>query len=408
MIRNRQVKKELDTIIQGILKNGSLPYYKQVMNKLRISLESFTPGQPKFFPKLIESFSVSNPEEINKLLNLIYEDLIIISEETNYQQDKLLSVLNYYYIEINKIIMDLEDKNIQIDNIKDHTIEIKMGKIIYENFENFLNIDYDGDEEKEIPKTNCLVDLRQYKAYNWRRRNKIDISKSKYTVNGLNITNIHDFDNCLKDTISDSWICSVYSNSNTGNVEIELEFEKEEKISCVQAKSLLERNITAELYLLIDKEYLNINETVFSNKTVEFNFKENKVGGIKLVLTKSEPDVFTTSNIFYFGLQNISIFMDSKYNDQVLVSKAYPVENISDLKLETESIIYPYSNIRYNIIFEYDNIIKWAIIIPGKDFSIPEEILNINNKFTGDIRLVATFHNSDNSPQLLNYKIITK
>lgn len=395
MIKSRQLSNELSDIISSILENGLLPYYNIVMNKLKNRLNTFTLGEPEFLPKLIEEYTVSQPEEINKMFNFIYKDLKNINDENNLQAERVLSVLNYYHIEVNKILHNMERQNLRIDKIKEKKEAYKTGKIITENFNDFLNID--------LERTNCLVDLRQNKAYNKRKRKKINISNSQYKIIGNPIEELSEFKKCLNDIKSDSWIAYMISSNSTEKLTIEISLSNIVEANSLQLESLVERKIEYELLLSFNNKTTPTNKTILSGNSIEWKFDRQKIDKIIIKINKLEADGI---GLFYYGIENISLFNDKSMDRNILVSNKFNVNNITTLLINATELLYPSTEIYYDIEFENEFINKSIPIINNEELLIPEEILLLESSFTGTIRLIVTFYNSTYSPEILNYNIV--
>lgn len=409
MVKNRQLANEMAEIIKEILISGNIPIYEKVIKELNSRLPN--PGVPMFFPELIKPSSVSDPNAINKIFSDLLKDVIITSEENINLSDKLLSLLNYYEIEKRKTLAELEDQNSRIDAIKKYGVKLISGNILGSRMTTFNEIDFDGDPDNNIPSTTCLVDLRQQKAYNWRKQNRVNLTDSTTvvkTTSSDSITEIYPFDNCLYDIISEAWISKVTSNNTTAIVKVTITLNTAITANSLLLSLLSTRNTTVSLSLSEDGNTFNTKaDSYISGKTIEWNFDTQTIKAIQLTITKDDPDGLDgTTYDFYFGLENIAAYTNTYTDSCNLVTKPLNINNANRLWLVTKQLVYPNSNIRYYVIFQNTNKTIWRAIEPATIIDDNTALIMPEEHFTGTVRLVAVFHNYEHSPQLLTYKLI--
>lgn len=408
MIRNRQIAYYIEQAVDEILKNGSIPTKEEVMRIYNSKVKS-EPGLPTVRPLNIKKYSVTDPKAITKYFSDVYQDLFIAFEEKNTQAGKLLSLLNYYEIEKDKLFSLLNSQMDRLDVIRENKAIYTNGNIFSCYFNNFMDIDFDGDRERGIPATTCFVDLRQMKATNWRKRNKINISDSEYSIKPLSeiveSKELFPFSSAIKDEISDVWIHQLTCEQTSSKLEVVITMKDIITATSVVYTLLTTRPVSIDLYLSKDGEsYIKQHSVPIGSKIAEWNFLKQEIKSIKFVITKTEPDGLNgTLYDFYFAAQNISVYKDEYRDKGVLVSKPFAVTDIMYVTLSASQMIYPKTTIKYFICKDDEkNIVQWDEIENNEETKISDE------PYTGNIRLMAIFYNKQYAPELNSYVLLTR
>ncbi len=272
-----------------------------------------------------------------------------------------------------------------------------------------MDIDFDGDRERGIPATTCFVDLRQMKATNWRKRNKINISDSEYSIKPLSeiveSKELFPFSSAIKDEISDVWIHQLTCEQTSSKLEVVITMKDMITATSVVYTLLTTRPVSIDLYLSKDGEsYIKQHSVPIGSKIAEWNFLEQEIKSIKFVITKTEPDGLNgTLYDFYFAAQNISVYKDEYRDKGVLVSKPFAVTDIMYVTLSASQMIYPKTAIKYFICKDDEkNIVQWDEIENSEETKISDE------PYTGNIRLMAIFYNKQYAPELNSYVLLTR
>lgn len=407
MIRSKQISYYINQAVDEILKKGSIPTKEEVMRVYSRKVKS-EPGLPTVRPLDIPKYSVSNPKALSDCFDAIYKDLYIAFSENSDQMGQILSLFNYYEIEKERLFAHLDSQLSRVRAIKEDKGTFIDGEIFSCYFEDFTNIDYLGDEVRGIPLTSCFVDLRQLKATNWRRRTKININSAEYSVKPLSdfveSTPLFPFEMSIKDTVSEAWIHKVTSKETSSKIEVILSFNEIIEANSVVYTLITTKPVSIDLYLSTDgTSFAKQHEITISRKTAEWNFLKQEIKAIKFVITKPEPDGINGMVYdYYFAAQNISVFNDTYLDKGVLTSVPIPVHNANKVKLHVNQMIYPKTSIKYFICKDDNKNVEWLEIEPENELTFS------TFAYTGNIRLMAIFYNSQYAPQLNNYTLLIR
>lgn len=359
-------------ITQNILKKGIIPTDNEIYKRTEAYFSAIIPGMPFFKPIYIEPHSLSNATVYNNMYKNLMYDLDLMYYTNNQQIAKLLTMEEYYNIEKEKLVSDITNLSLRCDNIVDSLNINKNTQCAVLNFDNFYDIDFIGDNKRNIPATNAYIDLAEKKVSNLkisRASDKVDLynSETTITINGkyLSTEEYGSKNSFLSDFENEMYNFKVISQNNTSislDVLIKLPVEKDINSLIFNFTSLNE--MTVLLRLSRDgKNYTEYNEQS-SKDCLEWNFATTTVKYINLLLTKNEADGKGNSFEYYFILKNLSAFKEMYEQNGLLVTNPVLLNNIvNSVQFIPYDTIYPATQINYFIgIDNFKDKIDWTYI----------------------------------------------
>ena len=384
-IKEIQINKALDEATLKYLRKGKFPTFSQVNSYVVSKFSSTIAGLPSFKPLLGKKYECSKPKEYNLMVDQINSDLTDLYDADNSCNNELLSAFSYYDAEKKKINSSLNKLNNRLDNLLQGTSYTQSKESIFDNFDDFSNIDFIGDEDRGISATTSFIDLLTKSVSNDTLTNDSKISlnevTSKIEVADKVISNItlSEFDNCLKDSLNEVWLQQITVDSDTGvKLRFSIELPNETEITTIRYQNQSPRSISIKLSTINANKEVRTYKSVTTLDTAEWNIKRSKVKILSFEISKLEPDSLDGINYVYFiGARNISVYNDYHKNKSLLISKPFKISSeFNYAYLEVNQSLPPDTSIQYYLGMDMlDNQVHWT---------------RLKNKKFNDIRLLDT------------------
>lgn len=370
-IKELQLQKAKKEIIIKSLKSGKEPLVSQVNNFIKNKFKFSPAGLPCFKPLIGKKYDVSDKSEFNNMLNQIHSDLTDLYDADNFINNEILSTCNYYDSEKNRLGGMLNKLQNEIDSVM-VTIKHPQAKgNIGETFNNFNNMEFDGDADRNIPYTTAYIDLRTKNAsIDTSITKKIQLNNAEIKFNVLTPTSSNEelssIKYCIGDNMNETWIQKITCDANNQldyNVGLTLEEESEINTVVFTASSPRKQTITL---IILDKEG---NRRTFNPITTiekaEWNFKNTPAASLIFGISKQEAD--GTDGIvyeYYIGAKNISIYNNSHKESGIIVSSGQEISKpFSKVLLSANETVPASTTINYYVgIDNGENEVAWMLV----------------------------------------------
>lgn len=408
-----QYNTKKEEFIQELLKKGIEPNNYELNNMLSNFFDGKTLGMPYYAPIKQEAYETSNKDAYNHTFQALGEDMQTIYSANISANNKAVAIQEYYDTEKTKVMNAIQKLSLRVENINEIMNSSNAGKQYVQVFDDLYDVEYYGDQERNIPYTTSFIDLLQKKLYTEKSNtkiNKINITHADIKIIGTDkfkkITTSGEIKNLLTDTIDSVYtlICKLKENKEA-TISIVIDLKSPMDINSVLFNFTSSKEIKCELSLSEDGEnYINVHDIQGAN-LIEWNFPTKTVQYIKLNIIKPEADGYglTESNTeyyeYYYILKNISVALETFESKSIFVSKPIEFDNlVNSITLNAEDRIYNDTRIDYFIGFDNkESKIGWDVIDNHKPhelfmFEKKNKILNYHleqNGF-GDMDTVAT------------------
>lgn len=394
-LKEIQIKKATDRASMESLKKGKHPSLSIINEFLKRRFNITPMGLPTFKPLFGKKYEVSNPQQYNNMLDTIDNDLEDLYEADNSCNNELLSIFSYYDSEKKKIDSSINNVQNRLDNLLNGTKQDQNKDSIFDNFDDFSKIDFIGNSERGIPFTDSFIDLSSKAASNDTTSNNSKIplkgSKNKVDINSevLSTMLLSDIENCLNDSLNESWIQKVVCEKDSGvKLRLSIELENERDITTIKFQLQSPRKSMIRLSISnAEKETRTLKE-ITTLDTAEWNIKRSKVKVLVFDIVKFEPDAMNGVEFeYYVGAKSISVYNDTHVSKSVLVSKPHRINQpFNYCNIIPEQVLPPDTSIKYFIGIDYeDNFITWEKLTPFKknNLKLLEEVKsNISQDYT--------------------------
>lgn len=397
MIRDTQRALVKEQILQNKLREGVNPSVLVLDELTKEVFRQKPEGQPRFIYREMKKGQVSSLEDYNALFNELHFDLTVGFEEIRYLNNRMMSITSFYETErrrINKELKRITEKAKWVQMKQEAPTNTE---VVGDTLQNFLQIDFQGDEKRNIPQTTTLVDLEHSTVEMMRVQKqtiKHDLTKAKLNFYAESpefpIIHLTPFNSAVQDTIYESWRAIVINKLATNlNSFLDVEVEEPVYATNVSIDTQVGNPVFVTLFLSKDgKTYLPLERRKIIN-TYQWNFERQQVKAIRFQFEKKEEDRANGSDYEYiFGAKNITL-MEEKYMDEAkFVSKPFDLpdhEGIEKVSLEVDDLTPAGTNIRYYVGLDYgENVIEWEELRKDRPI-VSDQILSRRidiNKYT--------------------------
>jgi hypothetical protein len=375
MIRDTQRRIIKDRILQDKLKEGFFPSVLLVEQLANEVFQDKPAGVPRFTYRPMLKGKASSSANYNNMFDEIYTDLVVGFEEIKYLNNRMMTLTSYYESTRTKVNREISKMEAKTQAVQMKATAKSNKDVVGDSIDNFLQIDFVGDENRNIPKTDAFINLKQSEVEVMRLRNrttKLDLTnaKVKFTTEtpDLRIINLTPFESALTDTIYDAWrsiVVSPISQKVTTNLLLEL--DDSITITNLSIDTQTGKPVYITLMLSLDGEEYTTYERRKVVNSYQWVFEAKETKFINFKMEKPEEDRPNGSEYEYlFGAKSIQATEEYYADNSYFVSKPFDLldhEAIQQVSLEVDEYLPSSTSIRYYIGFDYDtNVIEWQEI----------------------------------------------
>lgn len=385
-INSIQRQRKTKEYYESLLRKGIEPNNYEMNKLLTEHFDVNTPGMPEYSPVLQKPYEESSKEDYNHNFMGINEDLKTIYEADIEANNKAVSIQQGFDTEKSKISSMISKLQLRIDSLNESMKNSVNGEHYSQVFDDYYDIEFYGNAERNIPYTTSFIDLLQKKAYIEKtniKSNKLIINDAKISLKGKllfdKVKEEGDIKKILTDTYNDMYILKAKSISeDTKEIELIIELNREEIFSSVSFDFTSVKDIDTILSISEDgKNYIPA-YTNHGKGLCEWRFSPKKAKYIKITIIKKESDGITdngSGRVLYdyiYILKNISVTNDAHESKSVLVTKPIAFNGLyNSIKLDVNENIF--NNTRIDYFIGFDNgkdKIGWDAIENHKDHKL--------------------------------------
>ena len=388
LISQIQLERKKEELIQKSLKNGIIPTSYEVGSRANEFFNSRTPGLPYYRPIKQTPYGTSNKESYNQMFSNLKEDLEVAYQANIQNSHQNAELEENYLIEKDKVQSKLKTLQLRLKALDEAIHQTNSVYNHSKTFEHFYDIEFNGDLDRNLPKTNCFIDLNQKAAYLDRMSltvDRCDLSQSTLTVKGIgdfsHIETIGDARSILKDSVNESCTYIVHSKNNQ-SISLNLEVELPEPLVCnsVQLRFFSQRSTQAGLTLFKDDQAEEQIYSLAHHNHFEWSFDSATIEHFVVSITKDEADGMNDQGFYeyVFTLKNLAASRESFSSKGIFVSKPITLDHaVGSVELQTEEMVFDGTDISYFVgIDNGSNRINWERVTPGiaTELNIMEDI----------------------------------
>jgi hypothetical protein len=397
-IRDRQLTNEAERIMRAELLEGRYPTLSMIQDLAAQKFKARPAGLPRFELKPVSNKQVSNAAHYNEMIENLSEDLQSAYQESRYQGDRMMALADYYETEKLRISLQIRKLNRRMEILNEKLKDRGLRTVIFDTFNDYLSIEFDGDGKRSLPETNVFVDLRNGYATLDNIQNgssKINLADALATIKP--ITEFTDFsqlskvEGALLDTINEAWRhVGTLTEAKEAEIVLQLQLMKPSVINVASIIPQSPRPSIITLRTSKDGENFKTHAAKTVTGFTEWNFEEESIQYIEFHIKKIEPDIASGAEyLYYFGAQDISLRHTSFISEGVLVSKPHKIDRVVDkLTLNVDEVIPPGTGIKYFVAEDKRDggVLDWQTIEPNQKVELNgllTEEINIDKNTSG-------------------------
>ncbi len=373
-IRDRQLIRASNRALSSELLAGRFPDLTTIQDSVFNEIRNRPIGLPRFELQAVAEGDISSSLSYNTMMNQIFEDLNTMFDESGYQTDRLMAVVNYYETEKALIQMQLKRLNNRMDGLIDKLSHNVRSNVIFDTFQDFQNVEFIGRAQVNRPNTDAFIDLLKGEAVLNKISNgdRIDLSKAEISVTPITsyVTNteLSKPNLMLTDIINETWRQLIVTDNDLPvTLQIDIALDSEVSITSFSFESNSPKSTDITLSISSDGIiYQPYNKQ--SGGFVQWSFNTVSAKALRLTLTKYEADETTgTNNNYLFGCKSLAIYKEAYKERGIVVSRQYYIGNeaIDRITLQVDSSLPSNTDIRYYIAIDNDDLFEWQEIQPN-------------------------------------------
>lgn len=369
-----------------LLRSGIEPNNYELNSLLSSFYNKKIIGTPYYSPVKQRAYEASDKEAYNHTFKTFKEDIETTYEANIEANNKAVAMREYYDLETNKIKNAIAKLSLRVENTINLMNSNMISKQYVQAFDDYYDVEFYGNNKRNIPYTTAFIDLMQKKVYTEKsnaKTNKLNIIGSNITFTGttqfVSYETKGQIENILNDTLDSLFILSCKSNDQIEKqIEINIDLKSLVTINAVMFSFTSSKTLTCELSLSEDNENFVSVHDVSNKNLIEWNFPSKTVRYLKIKCIKTEPDGHDIGSDqkeyfeYYYVLKNISVAMESFENKSVFVSKKIDFNDlVNSIRLDATDMIY--NNTRIDYFIGFDNGVSkigWDKIDNHKDHDL--------------------------------------
>lgn len=390
LISQIQLERKKEELTQQSLKNGVIPTSYEVGSRASEFFDSRVPGLPYYRPMKQAAYGISDKTAYNQMFLNLKEDLENAYQANIQNSHQNAELEENYLIEKDKIQSRLKALRLRLKVLDDAIHQTSSVYNYSKTFDHFYDIEFEGDVERNLPKTDCFIDLSQKAVYLDQMNSKIercDLSQSTISVRAVgeivNISTLGEPTNLLKDSVNESCTYVVRSKKNQP-LTLTLEVTLSEPLACnsVQLRLFSQCSIEGQLTLHKENRTEESLYTLSHHNHFDWLFDSEKITKLTLDMTKNEADGIDEQGTYeyIFTFKNLAILRDCFASQGTFVSMPIKLDHaVGSIELQADELVFDETDINYFIgIDNGSNRISWEPITPGiaTELNIMEDIVH--------------------------------
>ena len=356
MISHLQLQKQKDKISEEILSKGNIPTSYEIESKAQEFFEVKTLGLPYYRPLKQQQWGYSNPVRYNQMFSQLETDLAIAYQANLKNNQSAIELEENYLIERNRLDARIQALRVRLAQMNQASNQSKQHPCYSQTFKDFFEIDFNGDDERNIPATTAFVDLEQRHVTIdtlSTSTSKCNISDSQLTFNagGENVTERGDLQSLVKDTLNESYSCT-FTQSTDGKAAGSLIVDLSGPTVANQVRLELASKKEVTGYLVLVKS--DGTQDVLYNTSGRFNlnwsFDLSEIVQLQFTLTLPSADGIMEdgSYLYHFLFRRLTLSNEEYETSATVVSTPFELKQIpSRLTIQAKESIFNDTSVEY-------------------------------------------------------------
>ena len=225
-----------------------------------------------------------------------------------------------------------------------------------QTFQNFFDLDFNGNDKRNIPATTVFVDLNQRQALldtlsTSAHKHNLTDSDISFSVSGDGVKEMGDLSSILKDTVNEAYSCTFTSPQDGAQSSILMVTLKEPlKANHVKLDFASRKELTGVLTLIKEDGSQEVLYSTTGHSSLNWSFDLTSVAQLQFTLTKPLADGITESGAYLYRylIRNLSLSKEDYVTSATLVSKPFELNQVPlKLTVQAKEAIFSETSIEY-------------------------------------------------------------
>lgn len=356
MISHLQLQKQKEEIAGRILAKGNIPTSHEIEAEAKAFFETKVLGLPYYRPLKQIQWGLSNPTRYNQMFSELEKDLAIAYQASLKNNQSAIELEENYLIERERLDARIQALRVRLAQMSQLSSQSKHQQCYSQTFKDFFQVDFKGNDQRNIPVTNAFVDLEQRQA----TIDTLTTSTFKYDIADSNlsfsvsgeVTGEHGaLQNITRDALNESYGCAFTHHSDgPATAVLTVQLEKPVSINHVRLDFVAKKELSGSLSLMKpdgSQDVLYISKGRF---TLNWLFDLTEVQQLQLTLTTPNADGITDAGdyLYRYLLRRLTISQEVYANSATLVSHPFELNRIpSRLTVKAEESVFNQTAIEY-------------------------------------------------------------
>lgn len=376
-IRDTQLERATEQVLTKCLREGRYPRLSEIQQAVDKRFQDRPAGLPQFAPYWTAPKEISDPNRYNRMIDTLYEDLLVLYTELVRQANRLMALSSHYETEKQRLSLHIKRLRQRIENAKARLNAPPHASIQLEFFHDFLNIDFEGDASRGISATTAFVDLQKEAVYLPEiamKSQKHDLASAQISVSTSDevkaLIPLGSPENLLNDYHNASWRHHVITEeAKPLQLSMRIQLAQAVEANYLALQLLVPKPVSVTLRLSENSTGFEEQETKKGTELLEWHLGRKTIKEIELIFQKDEPDASDAAEYhYYFGAKSLTLAHKTYLPEAVLVSQPYALSAATNaILIEPDEIVPPETKIEYFLAEDTgEGILEWKPVRPNE------------------------------------------
>lgn len=356
MISKLQLQHQKEQIATQILAKGSIPTSHEIESQAQAFFETKTLGLPYYRPLKQLQGGLSNPIRYNQMFSELEDDLTIAYQANLENNHAAIELEENYLIERDRLDAKIQALKLRLNRAAQLSSQPVAHQTHSQTFQNFFDLDFNGNDKRNIPATTVFVDLNQRQALldtlsTSSRKHDLTDSEVSFSASGDDLKEIGNLSSILKDTVNEAYSCT-FTRPQDGALSSILTVTLKEPLKANHVKlEVASRKELVGILTLIKED--GSQEVLYSTAgyfSLNWSFDLASIAQMQFTLTKSLADGITETGAYLYRylIRNLSLSKETYTSSATLVSKPFELNQIPlHLTIQAKEAIFNDTSIEY-------------------------------------------------------------
>lgn len=356
MISKLQLQHQKEQIATQILAKGSIPTSHEIESQAQAFFETKTLGLPYYRPLKQIQGGLSNPIRYNQMFSELEKDLQIAYQANLENNNAAIELEENYLIERDRLDAKIQALKLRLNRASQLSSQSVAHQTHSQTFQNFFDLDFNGNDKRNIPATTVFVDLNQRQALldtlsTSTHKHDLTDSDISFSISGNDAKEIGQLSSILKDTVNEAYSCTfTHPQDGAQSSTLIVTLKEPLKANHVKLDFASRKELTGVLTLIKEDGSQEVLYSTTGHFSLSWSFDLASVVQMYFTLTKTGADGMTESGeyLYRYLIRNLSLSKEDYTSSATLVSKPFELNQVPlKLTVQAKEAIFNDTSIEY-------------------------------------------------------------